>query len=188
MFKELIIIVLIAGGIFFGYMLIQNDFNIALTMAAITGMVGGLTTSIGANPTTSGISALSGIAGAGTIAKLAYDGLKKEATQKIQEQNNVIVDKKTELEAIKGTYDTKIGSLESQIEELKLENPDLKALKDTIAQKDKQVQTAVTQREGIEQMHQKFVEDLTSDADTVIDPLTHTIYKVIKLPAKIVVP
>ena len=194
MFKEIIIIALIAGGIFFGYMLYQNNWNIALTTAAITGMIGGLTASIGANPTTSGVSLLSGIAGTGTIAKLAYDGLKKEATQKITEQNNVIVDKKTELDAIKGTYDTKIGSLESQIEELKLENPDLEAFKlqmqekeNVLFEKEEKIKSLVNQNAGLKDMHTGFINKLitASDGEWVIDPATSKRYQVLKLQPEI---
>ena len=184
MFKEILIIVLIAGGIFFGYTLMQNNWDIAATFGGLTGAVSGIATE---QPLLTSALALGGPTIVGAVSKLAYNGLKKDATKKINGLQNVVVDKTTEIEAVTNVKETEIIALKKQIDELKLENPQLEALKTQITQKDKQVSKAISQREGIEKMHQKLIEDLTSGADTVIDPLTNQIYKVIKLPAKKIV-
>ena len=191
MIKEIIIIVLIAGGIFFGYTLSQNNWDIAATFGGITGAVSGIATE---QPLLTSALALGGPTIVGAVSKLAYNGLKKDATKQINGLQNDVVDITKEVDVVTAVKETEINALKNQIDELKLENPDLEALKTTIqdkenliTEKENKLEDAITQREGIEKMHTKFVEDLTSGVDTVIDPLTNQIYKVIKLPAQTIV-
>jgi len=185
--KELLLIGIIAVAVFGVFMLYNNNWNFDEAFGGITGFIAGSLSSFFTLLQTNPIAALTMIGSGAALcipfAKLAYDGLKKESTEKITNLSNVVVDKNTEIEAVKNIDAQKITDLEAQIEELKLENPDLENMKNKLFETEQQVKRLTNSNQGIQDMHTSFVNKLASASNntTVIDPSTNQIYKVIKI-------
>ena len=111
------IILIIIVGLIVGVGLYQlNPFGIQ-TIAQ--NMITPIAAFITANPIVSTIVAMAvpGLISIGL--KIAYDSLKKSATEQIGNLSNVVVDKNTEIEATTNSYTQKIDSLTAELETLR---------------------------------------------------------------------
>ena len=180
MIKEIIILIAFAAC---AYVLI-NTYVLGnpIDFSSITS---GVTNFIKENPTITAIGALVGPTAVGAVSKLAYNSLKKEATETITNQSNVIVDKQTELQAVQSSYEQKIANMQTEIDTLKNMPNDALALQETIAQKEKQITNIQGGQDAILKLHDTFVKDLMSKAgnQTIVDPVTQKTYWVIEKPA-----
>lgn len=189
MIKEIVVIGLCAVLSF----LVINHFTQAVDLSPITSTItdkiSAFTGQFTEDPMTAGLTVLTGSAAVIPIAKLAYDALKKEASETITNQSNVIVDKTTELQAKDNILAQKDQTIQQLQEQLKMENPDLTALQTAINEKNTQITKLQGGQESIQKMHDSFVKSLMSNAgnQTIVDPVTQKTYWVIEKPAVTIV-
>ena len=185
MIKEIFVIAVLGLCFAAAFQLYTNDWDFNAAFGGVTATVGtavsGFTTSLQENPMGTLLAVGTGAAAVVPFAKLAYDGLKKESAEKIENLDHLVVDKNTELTAVKETYTNQITDLESQIETLKLENPDLTLLKDQLLDSQNMETKLRSQLQGQENMHTAFINDLTKGAKEVIDPQTNQVIKLVTL-------
>ena len=161
MLKEIIVLALIVAAVFVGYQFYANNWDAQETISSIQNMV----MPDGATNTDTIVGAISGIAGAGTIANLAYSKLKSSASEEINKQNNVIVDKNTELQAYKATAEAEKEQLLAEIQQLKDETPDTTILQDQVTQLQSELDKS---RTTIDTLHETLKRNKLTDGEEII--------------------
>ena len=169
MIKEILIIGIIAVCMFGVFQLYTNNWNIDQAFGGITSLIGGslsnFTTLLQTNPIAALTMIGTGVGICIPFAKLAYDGLKKESAQKIDNLSNVVVDKNTENAAITNTYTQQITDMQAELEEFKAQNTDATSLLNTIASKDEQLQKA---KITIDTLHETLRRNKLTDGETIV--------------------
>lgn len=178
MFKEILIIAGIVAAVFVGYNVVQNGGDIWATLGGLTDSVSNIATE---NPLLTTAAALGGPTVVGAVAKQAYSSLKQQKDEQINDMTNFIANKNDEVMQLTTGYETRIEGLKAEVEQLKQENPETDLLKNQLAEAESTINNRDSQIQGLQDMHQNFVAKLTSGTDTVIDPATNQIYKVIKI-------
>jgi len=173
------ILVIFLACVGLGYMVYSQ--NILGVQTLIQPVTADITNQITQNPLAIATGAIPAIGTVGTIAWKAVSSIKNRAKDEV---NQIAVNANSQVQQATSQaaqLEKEKQKLKDEISKLQQENPDLTTLKNKVFESEESIKSLRGQNQGLQDMHTNFIKSLTSGKDTVIDPATNEIYKVIKI-------